>query len=179
MVMVPTDLGSDAATPTGSPPTGSFYYSHQAINFTSAGEWYYVRINGVLAPSIAGRYFFKMCSGLLFTNVAKKWIIPVREGKSRSISPYRIAVHKFIPTENWPVLLVKGEVDPGIITGTIRYAGYNQSLYSQPIKEAGKVYAKMTTRLDPYTGQQRPDLPTVDALATSTQQLKATMRWKV
>ena len=71
---------------------------------------------------------------------------------------------QFIPTENWPVLLVKGEIDPAIITGTIRYAGYNNSLYSQPIKEAGRVYAKMTTRLDPYTGQARPDLPKVDAL---------------
>ena len=70
---------------------------------------------------------------------------------------------QFIPTENWPVLLVKGEIDPAIITGTIRYAGYNQSLYSQPVQEAGRVYAKMTTRLDPYTGQARPDLPLVDA----------------
>ena len=62
-------------------------------------------------------------------------------------------------------MLVKGEIDPGIITGTIRYAGYNQTLYSQPLGEAGRVYAKMTTRLDPYTGQQRPDLPLVDAVA--------------
>ena len=71
---------------------------------------------------------------------------------------------QFIPTQNWPVLLVKGEIDPAIITGTIRYAGYNQSLYSQPVGEAGRVDAKMTTRLDPYTGQARPDLPTVDAV---------------
>src|SRR5208337_243071 len=71
---------------------------------------------------------------------------------------------QFLPTQNWPVVLVKGEIDPAIITGTIRYAGYNQSLYSQPIQEAGRVYAKMTTRLDPYTGQVRSDLPTVDAV---------------
>ena len=31
-------------------------------------------------------------------------------------------------------------------------------------REAGKVWAKMTTRLDPYTGQSRPDLPLVDAV---------------
>ena len=52
---------------------------------------------------------------------------------------------EFIPTENWPVLLVKGEVDPAIMTGTIRYAGYNATLYGQPIQEAGRVWAKMTT----------------------------------
>src|SRR5208337_3826810 len=72
---------------------------------------------------------------------------------------------QFIPTENWPVMLVKGEVDPAIVTGTLRYAGYNASLYGQPIEEAGKVWAHMTTRLDPYTGAQRPDLSTVDAQA--------------
>ena len=71
---------------------------------------------------------------------------------------------QFIPTENWPVLLVKGAIDPAIITGTIRYAGYNQTLYSQPVGEAGKVEAVMTTRLDPYTGQARPDLPIVNAV---------------
>ena len=35
-------------------------YNHQFINFTRAGEWYYARVNGVTAPSTAGRYFFKM-----------------------------------------------------------------------------------------------------------------------
>jgi hypothetical protein len=59
---------------------------------------------------------------------------------------------------------VKGEVDPAILTGTVRYAGYNATLYQQPIQEAGKVWAKMTTRIDPYTGQNRPDLPTIDAV---------------
>ncbi len=60
----------------------------------------------------------------------------------------------WVPTQNWPVLLVKGELDPAIITGTIRYGGYNSSLYGQPIMEAGKVTAVMTTKLDPYTGAQ-------------------------
>ena len=62
-------------------------------------------------------------------------------------------------------MLVKGEVDPAIVTGTLRYAGYNQSLYGQAIGEAGKVWAHMTTRLDPYTGTKQPDLPTIDAQA--------------
>ncbi len=71
----------------------------------------------------------------------------------------------WVPPQNWPVMLVKGEVDPAIITGTLRYAGYNSSLYGLPIEEAGQVLAKMTTRLDPYAGAQRSDLPTVDAQA--------------
>ena len=60
----------------------------------------------------------------------------------------------WVPTQNWPVLLVKGELDPAIITGTIRYGGYNSSLYGQPMMEAGMVTAVMTTKLDPYTGAQ-------------------------
>jgi hypothetical protein len=114
-------------------------YQHQTIAFTPAGEWYYARINGVTAPSVAGRYFFKMM---------------LNGGYQPT---------EFIPTENWPVLLVKGETDPAIITGTLRYAGYNSTLYQQPIAEAGKVWAHMTMRLDPYTSVQRPDLPTIDA----------------
>ena len=116
-------------------------YNHQYIDFTPAKEWYYARINGVTAPSVAGRYFFKM---MLYGS-----------------SPLGT---QFVPPENWPVLLVKGEVDPAIITGTIRYGGYNASLYGQPLQEAGRVYAKMTMRLDPYTGQNRPDLPLIDAV---------------
>src|SRR5208283_3264687 len=151
------------------------YYDHQAIDFTSAGEWYYIRINGVLAPSIAGRYFFKM---LLFGDTpalcGQEGVVPdlAYPGFSQGPLPgsgfpsppgHPEDCSQFIPTENWPVLLVKGEIDPAIVTGTVRYGGYNSTLYGQPIGEAGMVLAKMTTRLDPYTGQQRPDLPTVDA----------------
>ena len=81
-----------------------------------------------------------------------------------SASPVRIQ-SVWVPPQNWPVMLVKGEIDPAIITGTLRYAGYNQSLYQLPIAEAGKVWAHMTMRSDPYTGQNRPDLPTIDAQA--------------
>ncbi len=140
--------GSTACTTTqGRAP----YYNHQYVDFTSAGEWYYIRINGVTAPTVAGRYFFKV---LLY-------------GDSDIVGQAATgeAFTQFIPVENWPVMLVKGEIDPAIITGTIRYAGYNQTLYGQPVQEAGTVYATMTMRLDPYTGQQRPDLPTVDAVS--------------
>ena len=158
MVAIKSDAGK-----TGS-GQNSPYYDHQFIDFTAAGEWYYVRINGVTAPSVAGRYFFKI--------LLSKWItltICGEEGTGTNVPlPPPLASEycsQFIPTENWPVMLVKGEVDPAIITGTIRYAGYNQTLYSTPLGEAGRVYAKMTTRLDPYTGQPRPDLPLVDAQA--------------
>jgi hypothetical protein len=98
------------------------------IEFTAGGhEWYYVRINGVTAPSVAGKYFFKL---YLSAKGVSYWV----------------------PTENWPVLLVKGELDPAIITGTMRFGGYNSSLYGKPLEEAGMVWAKMTTKTDPYTG---------------------------
>jgi hypothetical protein len=140
-------------------------YNHQYIDFTTAKEWYYARINGVTAPSVAGKYFFKM---LLYGDSG--YLAPNSLTSTGGTSPPAITSGggemptQFVAPENWPVLLVKGEIDPAIITGTIRYGGYNASLYGQPVQEAGRVYAKMTTRLDPYTGQNRPDLPLVDAV---------------
>ncbi len=63
----------------------------------------------------------------------------------------------WVPTPNWPVLLVKGELDPSIITGTIKYGGYNSTLYGQPVELAGKVWAQMQTKFDPYTGKSVVD----------------------
>jgi hypothetical protein len=136
------------------------YYQHQYIQFTNLGEWYYVRINGVRAPSTAGKYFFKIFLGNFLSNTLGGEE-GVNQAKSNSVL---LSQSQFVPTENWPVMLVKGEVDPAIVTGTIRYAGYNATLYGQPVQEAGKVTAEMTTRLDPYTGLQRPDLPTINAV---------------
>jgi hypothetical protein len=157
LVTVSADATVDANT------AGTTYYNHQFLNFTSAGEWYYVRINGVTAPSIAGRYFFKM---LLGSDIPQNQygvgptlgnaIVKGAEGENPTV---------WVPPQNWPVMLVKGETDPAIVTGTLRYAGYNATLYQQPIAEAGKVWAHMTMRLDPYTGQQRPDLATIDGQA--------------
>ena len=154
LVRVLVDAGMDSSNPSTTP-----YYDHQAIDFTAAGEWYYIRINGVLAPPVAGRYFFKILLEGGTTSICGEEGTEIATGALPGGS-----CSEFIPTENWPVLLVKGEVDPAILTGTIRYAGYNATLYGQPIQEAGRVYAKMKTRLDPYTGQQSPDLPTVDAV---------------
>jgi len=157
--------------------TSDIYYNHQFIQFTDAGEWYYVRINGVTAPSVAGRYFFKMAlysssSGNYF-GVGPTLSAPVPFPCSLifvacSEVPEVLGSQNpsvWVPPQNWPVMLVKGEIDPAIMTGTLRYAGYNATLYGQSIGEAGKVWAHMTMRLDPYTGQQRPDLPTIDAQA--------------
>lgn len=107
------------------------------VTFSSKGEWYYVRINGVMAPAIAGKYFFKMFLG--------------GNGPSGECGA-PCAPDYWVPTANWPVMLVKGETDPAIIYGTIFYGGYNQSLYGKPIELAGMVKAVMTTKLDPYTG---------------------------
>ena len=54
-VIVMADAGM-----TGTSSIGTAYYDHQFIDFTTKGEWYYVRINGVTAPFVAGRYFFKI-----------------------------------------------------------------------------------------------------------------------
>jgi hypothetical protein len=158
LVLITTDSAIDANS------VGT-YYNHQFIQFTMAGEWYYVRINGVTAPSIAGRYFFKM---FLFSNLAKSstqyGVGPTlaSAGGAGGSGPAEENPDVWVPPQNWPVLLVKGEIDPAIVTGTLRYGGYNSTLYEQPIAEAGRVWAHMTMRLDPYTGANRPDLPTID-----------------
>jgi len=147
-----TFQGNTAATP---------YYNHQYINFTTAGEWYYARINGVTAPSVAGRYFFKMFLYSTFNNNNVYGVGPTLTAAFNNAENPDV----WVPPQNWPVVLVKGETDPAIITGTLRYAGYNSTLYQLPIAEAGKVWAHMTMRIDPYTGQNRPDLATIDGQA--------------
>ncbi len=144
-------------------------YNHQLIMFTppkgskkGTQEWYYTRINGVTAPSTAGRYFFKM---FLYSSNNRYGVGPTLGSFGGAALPSFENPDVWVPPQNWPVMLVKGEVDPAIVTGTLRYGGFNATLYGQPIGEAGKVWAKMTERLDPYTGVARPDLPTVDAQA--------------
>ena len=116
------------------------------------------------STSDRGRYFFKM---FLYSNLASGAnqygvgpSLAASGGASGGENP-----DVWVPPQNWPVMLVKGETDPAIVTGTLRYAGYNSTLYQQPIAEAGTVWANMTMRIDPYTGQNRPDLPTINAQA--------------
>ena len=111
------------------------------INFVAArnwSEWYYVRINQMKAPFVAGRYFFKMFLDDHY---------PVR---SSTPSDY---VNSTMPMENWPILLVKGEVDPGMISGTVRHGDVaTRALYGQSINLPGKVRA-VGFATDPLTGE--------------------------
>ena len=150
------------------------YYNHQFINFTTAGEWYYARVNGVTAPATAGRYFFKMflsggsdvygvgptLPGSNSCSTPPTSNCPVPSGLTNDAAGMLPDV--WVNPANWPVMLVKGEIDPAIITGTIRYGGYNSTLYGQPVGEAGRVWAKMETKLDPYTGTQVASCPAED-----------------
>jgi hypothetical protein len=111
------------------------------ITFTAArhwSEWYYVRINQMRAPEVAGTYFFKM------------FLDDHYPTHSQSATPNTI--NSTMPMENWPILLVKGEVDPGIMYGTVRYGDpSNSTLYGQPLSLPGRVRA-VGVAIDPVTG---------------------------
>ncbi|MEM3571764.1 MAG: carboxypeptidase regulatory-like domain-containing protein [Candidatus Bathyarchaeia archaeon] len=64
-----------------------------------------IRIFKLKAPKIIGRYFFK-----IFVN-----------GTS-------------IGAKNFPTLVISGSLNPAYISGTIRYGGFNRSLFGNPIK---------------------------------------------
>lgn len=119
------------------PPSG--------ITFINGRDnWFYVRINQMKAPFTAGRYFFKM-----FLNDS----YPLhRGGYQQSLGVQQEYVKGTMPMENWPVLLVKGEVDPGFMSGTIRYGDLNSTLYGAPINLPGRVRA-LGTAIDPVTGK--------------------------
>jgi hypothetical protein len=110
------------------------------ITFTAArkwSEWYYIRINQMKAPFVAGRYFFKVFLDSHFP--------------ARSQGTLPKLINSTMPMENWPVLLVKGEVDPGIITGTLRYGDTaNPSLYGLPLNLPGRIRA-VGVAVDPLT----------------------------
>jgi hypothetical protein len=104
------------------------------INFLARNmwrEWYYVRVNAMGAPKIAGRYIFKM-----FLNDS----FPLMNSANENGDIVQV-ITSTMPAENWPVLLVKGEVDPGIIEGTVRHGSWNRDLYGKPIQLPGVVRA--------------------------------------
>jgi hypothetical protein len=92
-------------------------------------EWYYIRVNDVTAPTIAGAYSIKF----------------------RSIYSPELG-DVFFPYQNWPVVSVKGEIDPAIVTGTIRYGGWNTANYGNPVALPGRVRAVGLAE-DPYTSK--------------------------
>ncbi|HYW02277.1 MAG TPA: hypothetical protein VE862_12470, partial [Candidatus Acidoferrum sp.] len=121
----------------GAPPSG--------ISFTPLRHWsetYYIRINQLKAPETAGLYFFKMFLSDSY---------PVHK-QEKSSSPLIPLIKGTMPMENWPVLLVKGEVDPAIVWGTIRYGDLNSTLFGLPLDLPGRVRA-VGVAIDPITGE--------------------------
>jgi len=118
--------------------------SGNGIEFTPQrnwAEWYYVRVNQLRGPMIAGRYFFKIFLDDHY---------PIKE---QGLSGQPNLVNSTMPMENWPVLLVKAGLDPAIIYGTIRHGGtMNSALYGLPLQLAGHVRA-VGVAIDPNTGK--------------------------
>ncbi len=99
------------------------------------------------APAIAGKYMFKMFldDSYPVKNAVKS------DGTLDTTVTGSTTFPSTMPVENYPVMLVKGEVDPGIIEGTIRYGAWNQALYNTPLQLPGRVRA-VGIADDPYTG---------------------------
>jgi len=98
---------------------------------------YWVWVGNIKAPSCAGRYFFKV----LYTNPDWIW------------HPWEHLLS--IPPQNYPTLVVKGELDPGYISGTLLYCGsyYYGQYYGQRLYEkAGRVRAEGEA-IDPVTNE--------------------------
>jgi hypothetical protein len=72
--------------------------------------------------------------------------VSIAGGQRQSASPF-----------DFDLIIVKGEVSPVYLTGILfRSSGV-------PLNLSGVVWAVMTMRLDPRSGEERPDIPTVDA----------------
>jgi len=97
---------------------------------------YWVWIGGLTAPSIAGKYFFKIFStDPTWPYFPWEWYIS-------------------FPPQNYPTLIVKGELDPGYISGRILYGGsyYYGYFYGDPILKPGRVIAEGEA-IDPVTNE--------------------------
>ena len=102
------------------------------------GEWYYVRINQMRAPVVAGRYFLKIFVGDRYPIASQSDSAPISAA---------------MPAENWPVVLVKADPDPAIIHGTLRYGwGAAPGLYGKPLRLPGRVRA-IGLAEDPISGR--------------------------
>jgi len=117
----------------------------QKIHFPNDQDrWYYVRVNGMTAPTVAGKYIFKMFLNETWPTMADAYT------KQTTLPPWLLGGGTYpMPAENWPVLVVKGEVDPAYIYGVVRFGGHNPQLYGKPVNLAGKVVAEGEA-IDPY-----------------------------
>ena len=128
------------------------------INFTADyeyGEWYYIRVNGLAAPKIAGKYFFKVFMNTTYPRYLSDSVESNPPGLGDDLVDTEFIerwIWSTMPVENWPVLLVKGEIDPGIAYGTVRFGGYDADLYGLPIPLAG-VVRFVGEAIDPYTSE--------------------------
>jgi len=76
-----------------------------------------LRLFNLTAPSVAGRYFFKV-----FLNETKS-----------------------IGAKNFPTVVVEADINPAYISGTVRYGGANRTRYGEPLRRPGKVFASGLT----------------------------------
>jgi len=158
VVRIHADRGKYRNETQKDPTTGDsiFYYPH-CMNFSFyLGEWYYLRINDVIAPTIAGRYFFKVAFEEPNATIPyDKWLPKYGTQITGKVSDFMLrgsTVFSWMPIQNWPVLTVKGEIDPAVITGTIRFGGWNVTLYGKEVQLPGRVRA-VGIADDPYTGK--------------------------
>ena len=96
---------------------------------------YWIWVGGLRAPSIAGKYFFKF----------------FYDTYDAVTDTYDL---ESFPPENYPTLVVKGELDPGYISGRVLYGGsyYYGYYYGQPIWKPGRVVAEGEA-IDPVTNE--------------------------
>ena len=115
---------------------GSDPYPDRQIRGGDFDGCYWVWVGGLTAPSCAGKYFFKV----LYTNPT--W----------AIAPWEQYIS--FPAANYPTLVVKGELDPGYISGTVLYCGsyYYGYYYGDPIWKPGRVTAEGEA-IDPVTNE--------------------------
>jgi len=111
-------------------PPGMDPYVDRQVRTGDFAGCYWVSTGSLKAPSCAGKYFFK-----IFVDQDGNYV-------------------ESVPSPNYPVLLVKGELDPGYIQGRILYCGsyYYGYYYGEPIWKPGRVIAEGEA-IDPVTNE--------------------------
>jgi len=119
-------------------PPGKDPYPDRQVRSGDFAGCYWIWTGGLKAPSCAGKYFFKIFN-------------------SGYYCPICLRFHRMecIPFENFPVLLVKGELDPGYIQGRILYGGnfYYGYFYGDPIEDVGGRVIAEGEAIDPVTNE--------------------------